>query len=90
MPTTSMPRGRFFRQNSAYSGISLMQGPHQVAQKSTTTTLPSRAARLSRPPLRSGRSKAGAVFTWDVFGAGPQAAKRSTTPRAESSRKRIF
>ncbi len=37
-----------------------MQGPHQVAQKSRTTTFPLRLARVSRPPERSGKSKAGA------------------------------
>ena len=51
-----------------------MQGPHQVAQKSTTTTLPFRESRLTRPPLRSGRSNGGAALASFDFGAGPQAA----------------
>jgi hypothetical protein len=53
-------------QNSAYSGISLMQGPHHVAQKSRTTTFPSSEERLTLPPARSRSSKAGA----ERFAAG--------------------
>ena len=60
-PTTSTPRRLVLACRTRGSrGISSMQGPHQVAQKSSTTTLPLRSACLTRPPARSGRSKLGA------------------------------
>jgi len=55
-------------------GISLMQGPHHVAQKSTTTTLPLSESRLTR--RRSGRQ----VEVWrglGFLGLGRRAARRS-------------
>ena len=80
-PTTSIPRNWFLRQNSAYSGISRMQGPHQVAQKSSTTTLPLSEARLTFPPLMSGRSKAGAGRLSARGVGAPHAAARNADAR---------
>src|SRR5262245_25519577 len=85
-PTTSIPRGWFFLQKSAYSGISLMHGPHHVAQKSSTTTLPLSDSRLTRPPARSGRSKAGAGRTSAFGGGALQAAAASATARTSLDR----
>src|SRR5436189_1995290 len=62
-PMTSTPFPWFLRQNSAKSACSLRHGPHQVAQKSRTTTLPLSAARLTLPPARSDRSNDGADRT---------------------------
>ena len=57
-----------------------MQGPHQVAQKSRTTTFPLRPARVSLPPETSGRSKPGAGRGLKE-GAFAQAAARRTAAR---------
>ena len=40
MPSTTARSGAWARWKSAISGISLMHGVHQVAQKFTTTHLP--------------------------------------------------
>ena len=49
-----------------------LQGAHQVAQKSSTTTLPRRLARSKRPPERSGRARGGAGWL-AFFEALPEA-----------------
>ena len=43
-------------------GISILQGPHQVAQKFSSTTLPAIVGKLHRLPLASFRVKSGAVL----------------------------
>jgi hypothetical protein len=40
MPTTANPRSLCLRSNSVNQGISILHGPHQVAQKLSSTTLP--------------------------------------------------
>src|SRR5262245_44151690 len=52
-----------------------MQGPHQVAQKSTTTTLPLNVSSVALPPWRSASSKAGAGRE-----AAPRGGWQATTP----------
>ena len=63
MPNTLMglPLAAAHLANSSTFGRPFMQGPHQVAQKSMTTTLPFRLARLTSVPslvfsLKSGAS----------------------------------
>src|SRR6188508_2307684 len=58
-----------------------MQGPHQVAQKSSTTTLPESEARLTLPePARSGSSNAGAgPIAFSADGAWVQPARAPAT-----------
>src|SRR5215510_1243190 len=51
-PITSTPLPLNFLCSSLNSGISDMQGPHQVAQKSTTMTLPFKLSELSGFPSR--------------------------------------
>ena len=59
-----------------------MQGPHQVAQKSTTTTLPFRSARLWAPSV-SLKEGLGYTHAWikeqiAAYGADPSALTSST------------
>src|SRR5215813_9162263 len=46
-PTISSPRLRYFSCRVTNPGISILQGPHQVAQKSRITIFPLYASRLS-------------------------------------------
>src|SRR5581483_8165098 len=46
-PTTEKPRSLNCCSNSMNQGISILQGPHQVAQKSSRITLPLNDARLT-------------------------------------------
>src|SRR5437868_11309756 len=46
-PTTCRPAFPYLFWNSMNHGISILQGPHQVAQKSSRITLPLNAARLT-------------------------------------------
>ena len=43
-------------------GISLRQGPHQVAQKVSTTHCPAKSEREVSPPSRFGRVKSAAAL----------------------------
>src|SRR5215831_6159999 len=43
-------------------GISILQGPHQVAQKSSSTTLPLKSDSLTVLPCASFRAKSGATL----------------------------
>src|SRR6201995_3698369 len=56
---SSLPAYRFF--SAIRRGISMMQGGHQLAQKSTSTSLPREALSDTGLPDRSGRVKAGAT-----------------------------
>src|SRR5262249_46729277 len=85
-PITSTPRALLRFQKAAYDGISLMHGPHQVAQKSSRTTLPLSAAVLRVPPARSGSVKSGAGPS-AALGGAPQA--RAINGNARRARRRI-
>src|SRR5262249_20454758 len=52
-PTTLTPLSAYFRCNSLNCGTSVMQGPHHVAQKSTTSMLPLRDPESKLLPFRS-------------------------------------
>src|SRR3954454_12161147 len=56
-PTTCSPCLPYLFWNSMNQGISILQGPHHVAQKSSSTTLPFRAASLTSLPSTSLRAK---------------------------------
>src|SRR3954468_981854 len=59
-PTTVNPSFPYFLTRSMYPGISILHGPHQVAQKSTTTTLPLNCSELTTLPFTSSNSHDGA------------------------------
>src|SRR5205085_22642 len=59
-PTTANSRSLYVFWNSMNQGISILQGPHHVAQKFTRTTFPLRSESLSVAPVASLREKSGA------------------------------
>src|SRR5712691_3589427 len=59
-PSTVKPRGPYFCWNSISQGISTRQGPHHVAQKFTSTTLPLYCASVTSLPSRSLKVTSGA------------------------------
>src|SRR3954464_10798514 len=56
-PTTCSPALPYLFWNSMNHGISILQGPHQVAQKSSSTTLPFSEASLTSLPSTSFSAK---------------------------------
>src|SRR3954463_12088139 len=71
MPTICKPRSPYFFCRSTSHGISILQGPHHVAQKFTTTALPRREE--SDTVLPSGtlfKEKSGA--TEPIAGSAPE------------------
>src|SRR6187399_3217063 len=60
-PTNSTPRSLYSRWTLAKSGISTLQGTHQVAQKLTTTIFPLRSVRACFWPSRSFSASFGAA-----------------------------
>src|SRR5271167_4526038 len=61
-PSTAKPRFLYVFSNSMNQGISILQGPHHVAQKLSNTTLPLKSESRKGAPLASLRLKSGAVF----------------------------
>src|ERR1700761_291423 len=59
-PMAARPRTRYVWSNCMYQGISNLHPPHHVAQKSSRTTFPLRAARETVWPCASVRAKSGA------------------------------
>src|SRR3954451_17862704 len=59
-PRTAKPRSLFLRSISINQGISILQGPHQVAKKSSSTTLPLYSSSRTVLPLASLRANSGA------------------------------
>src|SRR5215471_10770254 len=59
-PRTTKPLPWYRTKSSFQRGISAMHGPHQVAQKSTRATFPSRAFELKRVPSMDSKLNAGA------------------------------
>ena len=52
-PTKRMPRAEYSRSMATSAGSSSLHGPHQVAQKFSTTSWPRSSRRLARLPFRS-------------------------------------
>src|SRR5580692_9803180 len=61
-PSTAKPRFLYVFSNSMNQGISILQGPHHVAQKLSTTTLPLKSESRRATPFASLRMKSGAGF----------------------------
>src|SRR3954469_22625171 len=86
MPTTCSPSLPYLFWNSMNHGISILQGPHHVAQKSSSTTLPFSEASFTSRPSTSLSAKfrlaglafaAQALVTGAAGGASAAAATRS-------------
>src|SRR5438270_8968284 len=60
MPKTSSPCGRYLLFSSTSHGISILHGPHHVAQKFTSTALPRKSASFTVFPSSVSSSKPGA------------------------------
>src|SRR5438874_11883009 len=60
MPKISSPCGRYLLFSSTSQGISILHGPHHVAQKFTSTALPRKSASFTVFPSRLSSAKAGA------------------------------
>src|SRR6185437_3778881 len=70
-PMTTRPRSLNAVSNSSNHGISILQGPHQVAQKSSKTTFPLKSERRTVAPFTSFKAKSGAgLRSLSVFNAG--------------------
>src|SRR5271163_1269892 len=61
-PSTAKPRFLYVFSNSMNQGISILQGPHHVAQKLSNTTLPIKSESRKGLPLASLRLKSVAAF----------------------------
>src|SRR6185437_6435071 len=61
MPTMTRPWLRYWSCSSRHQGASIWQGPHQVAQKSSTTGWPANCDRLTGLPSTSLRVQLGAA-----------------------------
>src|SRR5512135_3153708 len=72
MPTISSPLSRYLSYTLCIPGISALQGPHQVAQKFTTTTLPESPFNSTGVPLDVLRTKFGAAAAFGVEGLFPE------------------
>src|SRR5713101_2529790 len=88
MPRIVKPLSAYFCWNSISQGISTLQGPHQVAQKFTSTTLPLYCSRLTSAPLRSFNVKLGAAGFPLVSVLAPGAAP-PWRPREAEETKRV-
>ena len=76
MPSiTSLSSPNCFR-SSTKCGISITQGPHHVAQKTSITVLPLYWLRVCFWPLRSVTVKSGAFFPYHFVKLGPQVSER--------------
>src|SRR4051794_11292686 len=64
-PTTARPLFRYAWWISMNNGISLMQPPHSVAQRSSNRALPLKLARGTNLPLESSNAKYGAALRVD-------------------------
>src|SRR5579862_5347998 len=68
-PTICRPCEPYSFCRSINQGISILQGPHQVAQKLRRTALPRKSERRVILPSRDSREKSGAGVAW-VIGGG--------------------
>ena len=86
-PTTCSPALPYFFWNSTNHGISILQGPHHVAQKSSRTTLPLSDASFTSLPSTSFSVKfrfAGFAFAGHAaVGGGPGGASAAASTRSK-------
>src|SRR5580693_1054284 len=61
-PSTAKPWFLYIFSNSMNQGISILQGPHHVAQKLSSSTLPLKSESRRGAPFASLRLKSGAAF----------------------------
>src|SRR5215469_14490626 len=59
-PTTCRPSDPYWFCSSTSQGVSILQGPHQVAQKFSSTALPRSSESFMLPPSSLSRVKSGA------------------------------
>src|SRR5207249_792368 len=85
MPITTSPRSRYFFWSSSKPGISLRHGAHQVAQKSTSATLPRSSSEENSRPAISVSLKAG--MRPGAAAGGPPPRHEARTVRATRTRR---
>src|ERR1700719_4151938 len=78
IPTTARPSSRYFLSNSTYHGISTLQPPHVVAQKSNRTTFPLYCQSVILWPCTSVTVKSGAKIL-DPTGINSDTTLRAVT-----------
>src|ERR1035437_5454017 len=92
MPITCNPCGPYCRCHWTKVGISTWQEAHQVAQKSSSTTLPRKLARSILAPLKAVRVNSGAfLLRRDSVAEAertPKAKKQVVSNKAASCRRR--
>src|SRR5882724_4217355 len=81
-PTTTNPCGAYFFCSATKPGISVRQGPHHVAQKSRTTTLPLKSEERTVLPSRSLSSQFGTDAVLPPFIASTGGALRADAVKA--------
>src|SRR5712671_4635850 len=74
-PTIWNPCGPYSFCNSTNHGISILQGPHQVAQKLRSTALPRKSESFTVLPSRDCSSKSGATCPCNFPETDPPAAR---------------
>ncbi len=85
-PSSTKPDLRYFWYSVSRCGISSRHGPHQVAQKLTSTTWPRSSSRRTLRPSAPRSVKSGAV----ALGAGVAAAASATAAKVAATRERIM
>ena len=87
MPRISKPCEAYWLCSSMSQGVSILQGPHQVAQKLMSTALPLKLASETFCPLRSSSVKGGRwlVYQRETGSEHPAAASTSSPCAAEAS-----
>src|SRR5579871_4738763 len=73
-PRMVKPRGLYFFWNSIIHGISTLHGPHQVAQKFTSTTCPLYWSRVTSLSFKSFIATVGASVGFDAGALAPPGA----------------
>src|SRR5439155_19920206 len=90
IPTIASPCDWYFLWRSTKPGISTLQGPHHVAQKFSTITLPANELSATSLPFVSFRVKfRSAGFRFGAPSAGPEAAAAVLKAVAMVSRAKI-
>src|SRR5579862_3797572 len=87
VPMIAKPLSLYWRSKLMNQGISILQGPHQVAQKSTKTTLPRKSDKRTTLPLASFNSKSGAFLrSFSGLREDAEAARAGATLLGRSAR----
>src|ERR1035437_7204374 len=89
MPITCNPCGPYCRCHWTKVGISTWQEAHQVAQKSSSTTLPRKLARSILAPSKPVRENSGAFLLRRDVVCAPATAKQAVSSKAASCRRLI-